>query len=202
MCSSDLFGTRVVGVIVISKLGLDQFDEDDVRLLEVLAGHAAVALENASLYEAARREADRATALLEFSRQLSSAEGMDAVVDRIVELSARTMDSPRASVWLQETPGGEISVRASYGYSQVEDYRLTRMGLDLHVALVGLRQWGDKYLCDKPPTLAQRKRDRRRLVAALVPKGSVTVPIGEAEFVAGPGRDPNAPTWRVLARRS
>jgi hypothetical protein len=76
------------------------------------------------------------------------------------------------------------------------------MGRDLHVALVGLRQWGDKYLCDKPPTLARRKRDRRPLVAALVPRGTVTVPIGEAEFVAGPGRDPNAPTWRVLARRS
>jgi hypothetical protein len=75
------------------------------------------------------------------------------------------------------------------------------MGLDLHVALLGLRQWGDKYLCDKPPTLARRKRDRRPLVAALIPKGTITVPIGEAEFVAGPGRDPNAPTWRVLARR-
>src|SRR2546421_5713648 len=121
------FGTRVVGVIVISKLGLNQFDEDDVRLLEVLAGHAAVALENASLYEAARREAERATALLEFSRQLSSAEGMDAVVDRIVELSARTMGSPRASVWLQETSGGEIAVRASHGYSEVEAQRLARM---------------------------------------------------------------------------
>src|SRR6185437_11125807 len=35
------YGSRVVGVIVISKLGLDQFDEADVRLLEVLAGHAA-----------------------------------------------------------------------------------------------------------------------------------------------------------------
>src|SRR5467141_3589689 len=60
------------------------------------------------------------------------------------------------------------------------DYRLTQKGLDLHLALVGLRQWGDKYLCDKPPTLARRKRDRRPLVAALVPKGTVTVPIGEA----------------------
>ena len=90
-----------------------------------------------------------------------------------------------------------------YGIRQDRyDYQLTRMGLDLHVALIGLRQWGDKYLCDKPPTLARRKRDRRPLVAALVPKGTVTVPIGEAEFAAGPGRDPNAPTWRVLARRS
>ena len=63
------YGARVIGVIVISKLGIDQFDEDDVRLLEVLAGHASVALENARLYEAQRREADDLKALLEFTRR-------------------------------------------------------------------------------------------------------------------------------------
>jgi diguanylate cyclase (GGDEF)-like protein len=132
------YGTRVVGVIVISKLGLDQFDEDDVRLLEVLAGHAAVALENASLYESARREADRATALLEFSRQLSSAEGVDEVVDRIVELSARTLGSPRASVWFQETAGGELSVKATYGYPELDRERLARLHLDHEPAVAFL----------------------------------------------------------------
>src|SRR5689334_22169210 len=121
------FGTRVVGVIVISKLGLNQFDEDDVRLLEVLAGHAAVALENASLYEAARREAERATALLEFSRQLSRAEGLDAVCDRIVELSAKSLGSTRASVWYQDAAGNEIRLRASHGYSELEHERLARL---------------------------------------------------------------------------
>jgi diguanylate cyclase (GGDEF)-like protein len=120
------FGTRVVGVIVISKLGLNQFDEDDVRLLEVLAGHAAVALENASLYEAARREAERATSLLEFSRQLSSAEGLDAVCDRIVELSAKSLGSTRASVWWQDAVGGDIRVRATYGYTEFDRERLAR----------------------------------------------------------------------------
>jgi diguanylate cyclase (GGDEF)-like protein len=124
------YGTRVVGIIVISKLGLDQFDEDDVRLLEVLAGHAAVALENAGLYEAARREAERATALLEFSRQLSTAEGMDEVVDRIVERSARTLGSPRASVWFQETAGSEVKVHATYGYNELDRERLARMHFD------------------------------------------------------------------------
>jgi diguanylate cyclase (GGDEF)-like protein len=121
------YGTRVVGVIVISKLGLNQFDEDDVRLLEVLAGHAAVALENAGLYESARREAERATALLEFSRQLASAEGMDAVVDRIVELSARTLGSPRASLWYQETACDDVRLRATHGYSELERERLARI---------------------------------------------------------------------------
>jgi diguanylate cyclase (GGDEF)-like protein len=124
------YGTRVVGVIVLSKLGLDQFDEDDVRLLEVLAGHAAVALENAGLYEAARREAERATALLEFSRQLSSAEGMDEVVDRLVELSARMLGSPRASVWFQESVGGELRARATHGYPDLDRERLSRLQFD------------------------------------------------------------------------
>ena len=59
------YGARVTGAIVVSKLGLGQFDDDDLRLLEVLAGHAAVALENARLYEEARREAETANALLE-----------------------------------------------------------------------------------------------------------------------------------------
>ena len=121
------FGTRVIGVIVLSKLGLDQFDEDDVRLLEVLGGHAAVALENASLYEAARREAERATALLEFSRELAIADGLEEVVERIVELSARTLGAPRASVWLQPTTGQDVVPHATYGYSQLERERLLRL---------------------------------------------------------------------------
>jgi diguanylate cyclase (GGDEF)-like protein len=137
------FGTRVVGVIVISKLGLDQFDEDDVRLLEVLAGHAAVALENASLYESARREAERATALLEFSRQLASVEGMDAVVDRIVELSARTLNSPRASVWYQDTVGGEMRLRATHGYAELARERLARMHFPHELA--------ERHLTNKEP---------------------------------------------------
>ena len=79
------YGVRVVGVIVVSKLGLDQFDEDDVRLLEVLAGHAAVAVENASLYESARREAESATALLEFGRELATSSSLEDVLERVVD---------------------------------------------------------------------------------------------------------------------
>src|ERR1700736_3246296 len=96
-----------------------------------------------------------------------------------------------------------IFERVPYGTrSDRYDYQLTKKRLDLHVALVGLRQWGDRYLCDKPPTLARRTRDRKPLVAARVPKGAGTVPVSEAEFVAGPGRNPAASTWRVLGRRS
>jgi len=104
---------------------------------------------------------------------------------------------------LNKLVGEGIFERVPYGDRPDRfDYQLTQKGLDLHVALIGLRQWGDKYLCDKPPTVARRKRDKKRLVAALVPAGTKAVPVQEAEFVAGPGRDTSAPTWRVLGRRS
>src|SRR6476661_2384349 len=73
------YGSRVTGAIVISKLGLDQFDGDDIRLLEVLAGHASVALENAHLYEHQRREAEGAKALLAFTAELREASSVDEI---------------------------------------------------------------------------------------------------------------------------
>ena len=64
-------GARVTGTIVITKLGVGQFDDDDVRLLEVLAGHASVAVENARLYEAQRHEVEQLEAQLAAERARS-----------------------------------------------------------------------------------------------------------------------------------
>jgi diguanylate cyclase (GGDEF)-like protein len=109
------YGTRVVGVIVVSKLGLNQFDEDDVRLLEVLAGHAAVAVENASLYEAARREAESATSLLEFGRELATLVELDDIAARVTELSADIIGSRNTSFFLETD--GVLTLQGEYGHS-------------------------------------------------------------------------------------
>jgi diguanylate cyclase (GGDEF)-like protein len=127
------YGSRVVGVIVVSKLGLDQFDEDDMRLLEVLAGHAAVAVENARLYESARREAESATSLLEFGRELATAANLDDILQRVVELTADLLDSPRTSVWLQDA-GGQLAPHKLYGYTPAERAGVQQRRFDAGVA--------------------------------------------------------------------
>ena len=112
------YGARVIGVIVVSKLGLNQFDTDDLRLLEVLAGHTAAAVENARLYEVQRREAESAKALLEFGRDLAAAEGLEQVLERIVEGAQQLMGAPHASLWLQESIGGDVVGQAAHGYER------------------------------------------------------------------------------------
>jgi diguanylate cyclase (GGDEF)-like protein len=141
------YGARTIGVIVVSKLGTNQFDEDDLRLLEVLAGHAAVALENARLYEAQRREAEGATALLEFSRELAGAEGIEAVLEQIVESSARLLGSPQTSFWLQDALDGDLRARAAWGYDGEERARL--FGRSIPAALLeSFRERTEPYLVE------------------------------------------------------
>jgi DNA-binding HxlR family transcriptional regulator len=68
------------------------------------------------------------------------------------------------------------------------EYLLTEKGRDLNVALAGLRQWGDKYVSGKAPTVLRRKSDRKPVIAALVPKGTDALRADEVEVVPGPGQ--------------
>ncbi len=68
------------------------------------------------------------------------------------------------------------------------EYRLTEKGLELRLALSGLRQWGDTYLSEKPPRMLRRKADKKPVVVALVPRGAANILRGdEVESVPGPG---------------
>jgi len=109
------YGARVIGVIAISKLGVGQFDEDDVRMLEVLAGHASVALENARLYEAQRREADHLKALLEFTGAISQAATPHEIGSETVRAAARILGGKKCALWLpDENDDYRISAHSDY----------------------------------------------------------------------------------------
>ncbi len=60
-----------VGVITLSKLGLDGFDADDQRLLGILADHAATAVETARLLTRSQELAGELRRLLDMSGELS-----------------------------------------------------------------------------------------------------------------------------------
>jgi diguanylate cyclase (GGDEF)-like protein len=133
------YGTRVIGVVVLSSLGVGQFDEDDVRLMEVLAGNASVALENARLYEAQRHEAETAKALLELSDAMAHAPSLYAVEEETVKMAARLLDSTQSSLWLQDEASGEFRCAAHLGY--VGDPTAESL-----VRMVVSREQGERFL--------------------------------------------------------
>jgi diguanylate cyclase (GGDEF)-like protein len=117
------YGSRVSGVVFVSKLGLDQFDEDELRLLEVLAGHASVALENARLYEAVRQEAENAKSWLEFADALSGAASVEAIADETVATVALLLEVDKCSFWLEDLAACDFRCVSSLGLDGNENDR-------------------------------------------------------------------------------
>jgi diguanylate cyclase (GGDEF)-like protein len=111
------YGARVIGAITISKLGTAQFDEDDLRLLEVLAGHASVSLENARLYESLRREAENAKAWLEFADAVTEARSVEAIAEETMRTVARLLGVEQCSLWLEDAHAAEYRCVAELGYA-------------------------------------------------------------------------------------
>lgn len=64
------FDDRVIGVIVLSRLGLGQFSTDDLRYLEIYASMAAQAVVNADAAEQLRAQSERLERQLETQREL------------------------------------------------------------------------------------------------------------------------------------
>jgi diguanylate cyclase (GGDEF)-like protein len=116
------YGTRVIGVIVMSKLGVGQFDKEDVRLLEVLAGHASVALENARLYEAQRREADHLKSLLEFTGAISQAATPDEIGRETVQAASQMLGGKDCALWLP-LENGDYRITAHSNYEALPALR-------------------------------------------------------------------------------
>ena len=144
------YGARVIGVIVVSKLGLDQFDEDDVRLLEVLAGHASVALENARLYEAQRargREREGAARVRPRARRRGRPRRRADARRRGRRAADRRAERARSGC---RTPGGDLVGRAAVGYER-----------RTHDRRRALRRRADRACVERPSRSWSRRAVRR-----------------------------------------
>jgi signal transduction histidine kinase/GAF domain-containing protein len=78
-------GDDLQGVIVLSSLGYGAFDEEDRRLLEVLASHAAIAIQNAKLLQAEREAAETSSALLDLSKKLTQLRSVGDILQGAIE---------------------------------------------------------------------------------------------------------------------
>jgi DNA-binding HxlR family transcriptional regulator len=83
------------------------------------------------------------------------------------------------------------------------EYRLTKKGGELGLALLALMQWGDSHLSARPPRIARRRSDKSPVSVRLVAEdGSVVAP-RDLELVPGPGARttrPRAPRPRSAPR--
>ncbi len=79
-----------LGAVAIQSRRPNAFDEDDVRLLAIVANQAASAFENARLLEQAQRRANQLELLAGVSQRINVLQPLSALYKQIVELVATT----------------------------------------------------------------------------------------------------------------
>lgn len=80
-----LTAAGIIGVLNVESQTIDAFDESDLAVMQALANQAAIAIENARLYESTHRQVVQLTALQETHRALASILERDALLKLIME---------------------------------------------------------------------------------------------------------------------
>jgi GAF domain-containing protein/ActR/RegA family two-component response regulator len=111
-----LYRDRLVGVISVEGHEEDRpFTDQHRQTLALFAAQAAIAIENARLYEESQRQAREATALAEVGRALSESLDMDRVLERIVVEVRQTMEAAFVGVMRLDEGRQELSYVAGVG---------------------------------------------------------------------------------------
>ena len=127
-------GEKVIGTIVVSKLGVDQFDEEDMRLLEGLASQAAIALENAQLLEREREAASLSSALLRLSERLTTVTDTEQVMNEALAGIPGLLGCSSVGIWLLDQKARVFRLVTHQGFNSASDGRLANHEVPWDVA--------------------------------------------------------------------
>lgn len=94
LCAPMIARQEVIGVLeIVNKRDGSPFDDEEADLLLALASQAAIALTNARLYAATRRQAEEVSALLETSQAISSTPDLDQRLETISQKAKELVDA-------------------------------------------------------------------------------------------------------------
>ncbi|HLH24189.1 MAG TPA: GAF domain-containing protein [Chloroflexota bacterium] len=129
-------GARLGAVQVLNKAE-GVFTPEDEALLAALGTQVTIALRNAALLEAERRETERRALLLDVMRSLSSELELDALLDAIMARTTEAMRADRSTLFLVDASRRELWSKVAQGMERAEIRFPMHVGIAGHVATTG-----------------------------------------------------------------
>ncbi|MFQ5840306.1 MAG: GAF domain-containing protein, partial [Candidatus Methylomirabilales bacterium] len=115
-------GGRVIGVLNIYAKRNREFTQSDVDLATAFADQAAIAIENARLYDKVRERALKLHGLAELAKFVTSAVEPQRVFDHIAKAASQLLQADLVRLWTTDEAARELTIQASHGS---EDLRST-----------------------------------------------------------------------------
>jgi len=125
---------KTVGVLNIEDDKTDAFTQSDLRLLTTLASQVAVAMDNARLYEEAKRRINELSALHNVGTTVSSTLRLDALLDQVCRTLSDTFHYNKIAIMIVDQGTSELVFKASLGYQNI----MGEMGRRLKIGREGI----------------------------------------------------------------
>jgi diguanylate cyclase (GGDEF)-like protein/excisionase family DNA binding protein len=155
-----LFDDQVLGVLVLSKLGLNRFSDDDLRLLVIYASFAAQAMANADTTEQLRhqslaleRQLRGQRELLQITESLLTTLDARAVLDSITERLGRLIACDNIAIEVVDSATGLLTPMTARGVHEQYYMELWEPGE------TGIAPWVVEH--DEPVYIRNQRDDPR-----------------------------------------
>jgi len=177
------FGGRLLGVLHSHTTQPGRrFTAADLRLFQMLAAQAAIAIENARLFDEARTHTARLDALNELSRTVTSSLDLQQVFDYIVRAAVDLLGLALARVYVWQDETGLLHLRASAGVPDLIPYPRETFRPDEGVVGTVFRSLTVKTLSDAGSDLRYAEQEWARNVGV---KSVAVVPLLLGERAVG-----------------
>ncbi|KAF0106663.1 MAG: diguanylate cyclase [Anaerolineaceae bacterium] len=110
---------ELIGILIAANKGAG-FDDDDLRLMEILAGQVAVVVENTRLLSAERRRSEELSVLNAISIAATEAGDEDELIERATRLIGMRLYPDNFGILLLDDEKGELYLHSSYRLGESE----------------------------------------------------------------------------------
>jgi len=118
---------QVVGAMMLESTRLGEFSEEQERIFSALGAFLAVAIVNASLYEASLRDAAAKQLLYDASREVSSILDLHQLLEKIADMIKQVIDHQLFAIYLLDPPSGDLVLKHTRGWTAETIRRYSRL---------------------------------------------------------------------------
>jgi GAF domain-containing protein/ligand-binding sensor domain-containing protein len=173
---------RVVGTLVIldKQGGARNFDQSDLNLLQAFANQAALAIENARLFDAEQRRAEQFRVISQVGRHTTSILSIDQLLCEIVLLIQDSFDYDIVEIGLVE--GEELVFKAGVDQGTEAPFQSFRVRIGRQGVTGWVGETGEPLLI---PDVSQDERFIQFSSSGIETRSELAVPIKTKEKVVG-----------------
>ena len=104
------YGTNVLGLMAVDSAHLDFFNREDADVVLAFANQVAVALQNADLFDEARRQVRQLAALTEVAQSINRALDLDEILNLVLDAVFDLVGERNGSIWLIDDASNTVKI--------------------------------------------------------------------------------------------